>query len=313
MNKIFEVIKGKGRHLVEELITVSDTLPLADEVKQESRIVGIFRRLRRNKGATLGLIILILIGLAALLAPFVATHSPIEAVFEDSLLPPSSEHLMGTDVLGRDIYSRVIYGSRLSLQLGFVSVAIAAFFGTTLGLLSGYFGGWLDMVIMRIIDVMLAFPGLLLAMGIVAVLGFSLTNAMIAVGISAIPGYTRVVRGSVLTIRENLYIDAARVIGCRDQAIMFRHILPNAMAPIIILSTLGIASSIITGAALSFLGLGAQPPTPEWGVMLNHGRQWLRQGWWVTTFPGLAIMITVLSINMLGDGLRDALDPRLKI
>jgi len=303
-------IKG---HIMEKSDRISGTLSLGMEAKQENRIAEAFRRLQRNKGAILGLIILVLISLISVFAPLVATHNPIDAVFEESLLPPSSEHLMGTDVLGRDIYSRVIYGSRISLQLGFVSVAIAAFFGTVLGLQSGYFGGWLDMVVMRIIDVMLAFPGLLLAMGIVAGLGFSLTNAMIAVGISAIPGYTRVVRGSVLVIKENLYVDAARVIGCRDLAIMFRHILPNAMAPIIVLSTLGIARAIITGSALSFLGLGAQPPTPEWGAMLNHGRQWLRQGWWVTTFPGLAIMITVLSINMLGDGLRDALDPRLRV
>lgn len=298
---------------MEKSRTISSTLPLASGVKRERRIAEAFRRLRRNKGATLGLIILTLIVLAALFAPLVTTHSPIEAVFEESLLPPSFKHLMGTDVLGRDIYSRVIYGARISLQLGFVSVAIAALCGSILGLQSGYFGGWSDMVIMRLIDVMLAFPGLLLAMAIVAGLGFSLTNAMIAVGVSAIPGYTRVVRGSVLTIKENLYVDAARVIGCRDLAIVFRHILPNAMAPVIVLSTLGIARAIITGAALSFLGLGAQPPTPEWGAMLNHGREWLRQGWWVTTFPGLAIMITVLSINMLGDGLRDALDPRLRV
>ena len=292
---------------------ISITLPLASEAKAAGQIVETFQQLRRNRGAVLGLIIIILIGLAAIFAPFVATHSPVEAVFQESLLSPSAGHLMGTDVLGRDIYSRIIYGARISLRLGFVSVAIAAFFGTILGLQSGYFGGWLDMVIMRIIDVMLAFPGLLLAMGIVAALGFSLTNAMIAVGVSAIPGYTRVVRGSVLSIKESVYIDAARVVGGRDLHIMLRHVLPNTLAPVIVLSTLGVARAIITGAALSFLGLGAQPPTPEWGAMLNHGREWLRQGWWITTFPGLAIMITVLSINMLGDGLRDALDPRLRI
>lgn len=298
---------------MEKLSSTSRTLPLTGTEKKENRILEVFQRLRRNKGAILGLLILILIVLAALLAPYVATHSPIEAIFADSLLPPSTEHLMGTDVLGRDIYSRVIYGARISLQLGFVSVTIAAVIGSVLGLQSGYFEGWVGTLTMRIIDVMLAFPGLLLAMAIVAGLGFSLRNAMIAVGIAAIPGYTRLVRGSVLSVKENLYIDAARVIGCSNSTIMFRHILPNVMASIIVLSTLGIARAIITGAALSFLGLGAQPPTPEWGAMLNHGREWLRQAWWVITFPGLAIMITVLSINMLGDGLRDALDPRLRI
>jgi peptide/nickel transport system permease protein len=299
--------------MMEEADKVFDGRMEGNALKQESRAAEAFRRMRRNKGAMAGLITLIFIGLIAVFAPYVATHDPIEAVFDDSLLPPSADHLMGTDVLGRDIYSRVVYGARISLRLGFVSVAIAAFFGTILGLQSGHFGGWADMITMRFVDVMLAFPGLLLAMGIVAGLGFSLTNAMIAVGVAAIPGYTRVVRGTVLSIKENLYIDAAKVIGCTNTSIMFRHILPNSLAPIIVLSTLGVAQAIITGAALSFLGLGAQPPTPEWGAMLNHGREWLRRAWWVTTFPGLAIMITVLCINMLGDGLRDALDPRLKI
>ena len=184
--------------------------------------------------------------------------------------------------------------------------------GATLGLLAGFYGRWLDLVVMRTIDLLLAFPNVLLALVIIAILGPSIFNLMIAVGISATPGYARLVRGSVLSAKENVYVEAAVAVGCSDGLIIWRHILPNVLAPIIILATLGMAGAILTGAALSFLGLGVQPPTPEWGTMLADGRNYLRKAWWITTFPGLAIMITVLAINMLGDGLRDALDPRLK-
>jgi peptide/nickel transport system permease protein len=206
-------------------------------------------------------------------------------------------YLLGTDHVGRDILSRIIYGARISLRIG---------------LISGYHGGWVDVIIMRVMDVMLAFPGILLALAIISLLGPNLSNVMIAVGVSAIPAYTRLVRASVLSAKENLYVSAAQAIGCSTGITLFRHILPNVIAPVIILATLGVAGAILSAAALSFIGLGAQPPTPEWGAILSDGRQYLRYAWWVATFPGLAIMITVLAINALGDGLREALDPRAR-
>jgi peptide/nickel transport system permease protein len=208
---------------------------------------------------------------------------------------------------------RIIHGTKYSFQLGFISVGIAAFFGVILGLIAGYYGAWADSILMRLIDIMLAFPGILMALVVVAVLGPSLNNAMIAVGVSAIPSYTRLVRGSILAAKSYVYVEAARAVGCRDFRIVMRHLLPNIVAPIIVFSTLGIALAIITGSSLSFLGLGAQPPTPEWGAMLSTGRDYLRRQPWISTFPGLAIMVTVLAINLLGDGLRDALDPRMKM
>ncbi len=217
-----------------------------------------------------------------------------------------------TDHLGRDILSRLLYGARISLTLGLISVGIAATCGTLLGLVAGYYGGRVDLTAGVLIDVMLAFPGILLALGIVTVLRPGITNAMIAVGIAAIPTYTRLVRGSVLAAKNNVYVEAARVVGCRTPRILWLHILPNVLAPLIVLATLGAAQAILAGAALSFLGLGAQPPTPEWGLMLSEGRRYIRDAWWNSMFPGVAIMLTVLAINLLGDGLRDALDPRLK-
>jgi peptide/nickel transport system permease protein len=229
------------------------------------------------------------------------------------VLPPSADHIFGTDNLGRDIFTRVLYGGAISLQVGIFSVAIGSTIGTLLGLVSGYYGKWVDTLIMRFIDVMLAFPGILLALVIIAVLGRDLRNVMIAVGISTIPIYTRIVRGTTLSIKQNDYIVAAQAIGSPTWRILLVHILPNTLAPIIVVTTNGVAGAIIAGAALSFLGLGQQPPDPEWGLMLAQGREYIRVAWWVTTFPGLAIMTTVLAINLLGDGLRDILDPRLKI
>ena len=259
----------------------------------------------------LGGVMLIIIILSALLAPAISPYEPIKTNQRTSLKPPTLDHPMGTDRFGRDIFSRVLWGGRLSLPVGVVSVVIAAVIGVVFGLISGFYGGRIDAVIMRFVDLLLAFPGILLALAIIAVLGDSLFNLMIAVGIASIPDYVRITRATVLSVREREYVLAARTIGSRDHVLVLRHILPNITAPLIVLATLGMASAIITGSALSFLGLGIKPPTPEWGNMLAEGREFLQRAWWVAFFPGLAIMVTVLSINLLGDGLRDALDPRM--
>jgi ABC-type dipeptide/oligopeptide/nickel transport system permease subunit len=270
-----------------------------------------FRKMRKNPGAMIGLAVLILIILSAIFAPVIAPHDPILQDSQAIRKPPSSVHWFGTDTFGRDVFSRVLYGGRNSLPVGLIAVGIAALFGVAGGLTAGYYGGWIDSLIMRFVDIMLAFPGILLAMALVAILGTSFINLMMAVGIAAIPEYTRVVRGQVLSTRETEYVTAARVAGAKNSSLMIKHILPNVLPPIIVLATLGIAGAIILGSTLSFLGLGIQPPTAEWGNMMSDGRTMMRHFWWVSFFPGLAIMLTVLAINLVGDGLRDAIDPRL--
>ena len=271
------------------------------------------RRLLRDRGALAALVVLVLVIASAVLAPVLPLANPIQVDSPHALYSPGSPYLFGSDQYGRDVFSRVIYGGRISLLVGPIAVVIALVPGVAVGLIAGFYGRWADTLLMRVIDVMLAFPGILLALGIVAVLGPSLTSLMIAVGISTIPTYARLTRASVLSARENLYVDAARVVGAPDVSILVRHILPNVVAPIIVISTLGVGSAILVAATLSFLGLGSQPPTPEWGRMLSEGRQYLREQWWIATFPGLAIMLTVLALNVLGDGLRDVLDPRLRV
>lgn len=265
-----------------------------------------------NKGAMIALVFLALALIPVFFAEQLAPYDPIAMDPNSLFQPPNAQHWFGTDQYGRDVYSRVIHGAKYSFQLGFISVGIGCLFGVILGLISGFYGGWTDSIVMRLIDIMLGFPGILLALVVVAILGPSLTNAMIAVGIGTIPSFTRLVRGSILSSKAYVYVEAARAIGCPNRRIVIRHLLPNVIAPIIVFSTLSIALAIIAGSSLSFLGLGAQPPIPEWGAMLSAGRDYLRHQPWISTFPGLAIMITVLAINLLGDGLRDALDPRMR-
>lgn len=273
---------------------------------------AVVRRMGRNRNILIGGTVLLLLIAIALAAPLLAPRDPLAIDTSAALRPPDNVYWFGTDQFGRDLLSRVLHGSRISLGMGVISVVIAAAVGIPVGLIAGFYGRKVDMVLMRLIDLMLAFPGILLALVIVTVLGPGLQNAMLAVGIYGIPSYARLVRGSVLQAKELLYVDAARALGMTDLKIIVKHILPNILAPVIVLSTLHVAGSILTGASLSFLGLGAQPPTPEWGALVNAGRDWLRRAWWLSTFPGLAIMMTVVAINLVGDGLRDVLDPRLK-
>jgi peptide/nickel transport system permease protein len=268
-------------------------------------------RLRRNPAAMLGSTIILILILIAIFAPAFVRFGEIDHAGK-SLTPPNTINWAGTDNLGRDVFSRIMLGARISLSVGVLSVAIGSTLGLVLGLMAGYYLGKVDAAIVMLVDTLLAFPGILLAIAIVAVLGPGLTNVMIAVGISAIPSYTRLVRGSVLTAREQEYVTASQVAGCSARRLMFRHILPNILTPVIVLATLDIPTAILSAAGLSFLGLGAQPPSPEWGAMVSDGRQYLRVAWWLTTCPGVAIMLTVLAINQFGDGLRDALDPRLR-
>lgn len=268
---------------------------------------------RKNKTAMAGLIIIIFFILLAIFAPYISPHKPIEQNIEMRLTKPfTGNYILGTDDFGRDILTRIIYGSRISLMIGVVSVSISLFFGLIIGLTAGYYGGWYDNITMRLMDIMLAFPYILLAIVIVAVLGPSLINGMIAIGIVGIPQYARIIRSSVLAEKENDYVVAERSLGESDNKLMLFSILPNCIAPIIVQTTLGFANAILEAAGLSFLGLGAQPPTPEWGLMLASGKEFVANAWWVITFPGIAILLAVLGFNLLGDGLRDVLDPRLK-
>jgi peptide/nickel transport system permease protein len=268
------------------------------------------RALVRNPTAIFGAVIVVLVLVVGLLAPVLAPYDPLE-ISADTLQPPSGAHLLGTDDLGRDILSRLIYGARVTPLVGIAPVVLSAAVGTVLGLLAGFSRGVVDNVVMRFIDVLLAFPGIVLAIAVVAVLGPGLDNAMIAVGIAGVPIFARVVRGLVLVEREKEYVAAARLCGARRPRLIFVEVLPNIAASVLVLSTVSVATAILATAGLSFLGLGAQPPQPEWGAMLSQGRDYLTDQWWIATFPGLAIAIVVLGINLLGDGLRDVLDPRL--
>ena len=281
------------------------------KLKSESLWTISFRRLRKSRTAVLGIIIIILFTIIAFFAPYIAPYDPMEQNFIKSFRPPSAEHYLGTDEFGRDVFSRIIYGSRISLQIGFIAVFISLVVGVSVGLAAGYYGGWIDMVVMRLMDLMLSFPYILLALVIMSILGPGIYNAMIAIGIVYVPQYARIVRSSVLSVKKKEYVLAAQALGANDLRIILKHVFLNSMAPIIIQTTLSIGRAIINAAGLSFLGLGAQPPTPEWGAMLSNGQDFLRNAPWIATFPGIAIALLVLGFNLVGDGFRDAFDPRL--
>jgi ABC-type dipeptide/oligopeptide/nickel transport system permease subunit len=293
----------------------------AKERKRETKTQELIRRFRSNKSAVFGLILILVLVFCAIFADVISPNDPTPAPpeLEKSLKPGfwAEDGLegmpLGTDMLGRCILSRILHGARISLSVGFVAVGIAVLLGIAFGVTAGYYGGWIDSILMRIVDIMFSFPGLLLAIVIVAVIGQGLDKAMIAIGIVYSPQMARVMRSSVLYVRETEYIEAQRAIGSSNWRIVFRHVIPNSMAPIIVYGTLMMASAILDAAALGFLGLGAQPPNPEWGAMLSDSRLYIVSGaWWAATFPGIAIVFAVLGLNLLGDGLRDILDPRLK-
>ncbi|ABO50962.1 binding-protein-dependent transport systems inner membrane component [Desulforamulus reducens MI-1] len=277
-----------------------------------SPLADFWHRLRKNKLAMVSLIFLLTLTFVAIFAPFVAPYDPYLSEMPKALHGPSAQHWLGNDELGRDILSRIIYGAGVSLRVGLIAVCIALSVGMVVGSAAGYYGGRLDNIIMRFMDIMLAFPSILLAIALMAVLGRGVENAIIAIGIVSIPEYARIIRGSVLSVKENEYVQAARAIGNNDFQIIFKHIMPNVMAPVIVRATLGISTAILETSALGFLGLGVAPPFAEWGTMLGSGRGYMYNAPHLVFFPGIAITLTVMAFNLLGDGLRDALDPRLR-
>ena len=269
-------------------------------------------RLAHNRFAVAGAIVVALMLAVALLAPLIVSFGPNELNAWAVLEPPSLKHWFGTDDLGRDVFSRIIYGARISLLVGFVAAGIAVLIGTILGLTAGFYGGWIDNILMRIVDIMFCFPTFFLILAVITFLRPSIWYIMIVIGLTGWMGVARLVRAETLSIREMDYIMAARCIGCSDRRIIFRHILPNAVSPALVAATLGIGGAILTESALSFLGIGVQPPTPSWGNILTSGKDYIEFAWWLSLFPGLAILVTVLAYNLLGEGIRDAMDPRVK-
>lgn len=273
------------------------------------------RQFRRNRLAMAGLVVMLLLYVVTFLTPLIAPYNPIAQgdIVATRYLAPSTDHLMGTDKFGRDIFSRVLYGARISLSIGFIAVGLGVVLGGAIGALAGYFGKWTDAALMRFTDMMLSFPRLILLIVIIALFEPSIWLVVTVLGLTGWMGIARIVRGEVLSLREREFVQAAKVLGMSDTRIIMRHILPNTLAPVIVYATLGIGNTILVEAALSFLGLGVQPPTPSWGNMINDGRDALLRAWWISTFPGLAIVLTVTAFNLLGDGLRDALDPRMRM
>jgi len=294
-------------------VQVAETLRERHErVAAGGELADLWRRLCRNRAAVAGAGIVVVFVLLAVLAPALVPFNPIQGDLNDRLQPPSASHWLGTDELGRDLFSRILFGARVSLQIQIVAVVLALLIGVALGSVGGYLGGHVDNVIMRAMDVLLAFPGIFLALGIIAALGPGLLNLMLAAGISSVPQFARIVRASILSLKEREFVEAALALGSGSNRIMFRHLLPNCLAPIIVQSTLRMATVLLTASGLSFLGLGVQPPTPEWGAMLSNARSYLIVAPHVATIPGVAIMIVVVGFNLFGDGLRDTLDPRLR-
>jgi peptide/nickel transport system permease protein len=311
LNK-FNERKGGTTMKPEIAMNQSEMTIVKKESQKLKRWKAFYKKFKRNKLALIGGYIVLFYILVAIFAPIISPQDPFKIDLVNKLQPPSFDHWMGTDDKGRDILSRLIFGSRLSLTVGFVSVFFGAAIGIILGLLAGYYGKWIDTIIMRIVDVLLAFPGILLALAIISALGPSLINVMVAVGVFSIPMFARIVRGSTLSVRKLEYIDAIRALGATDVTIIIKHIFPNILSPVIVQATLRLATAILSAAGLSYLGLGAQPPSPEWGAMLSSGRDYLFSAPHIALFPGIAISTLVLGFNIFGDGLRDALDPRMK-
>lgn len=293
-----------------ELIEEIDELERKVQISPNRQIIN---RFKKNKMAMAGLFIVTVLVVVAIFAPYIAPYRYDEVNFEESLKPPSAKHLLGTDLLGRDVFSRIVYGSRVSLQVGIIAVAISVLIGVALGLVSGYFGGWVDVLIMRLVDITYSFPFLLFAIAIMTILGPGMINVFIAIGIINWAWFARVTRGSVLSAKEQEYVLAAIAMGASPLRIMFKHIMPNVIAPVIVGAALNSGYAILAEAALSFLGIGVQPPYPSWGLMLSDARNYISTAPWMTVYPGLAIALTVLGFILLGNGLRDAIDPRLKI
>ena len=280
--------------------------------RKKSRLSEIWRQLKKNKLAVIALFVLAFLVFVAIFAPLLAPYPYEQQNPKLSNAGPSTKHLLGNDRLGRDILSRLIYGTRQSLAMGVISVAIASVIGITIGAIAGYYGGWVDNLSMRLLDIYQAIPMFLLSVSLAAIMGPSLRNAIIALGIGTVPGYARIMRASVLTVREKEYIEAAKAINANDARIILKHVIPNAIGPLIVQITMGVGSCILAGSALSFIGLGVQPPVPEWGAMISEARNVMREHPTHALYPGICVMISVLACNLLGDGLRDALDPRLK-
>ncbi|WP_319757402.1 ABC transporter permease [uncultured Sphaerochaeta sp.] len=282
-------------------------------LKEPTPLQETWYHLKKNKGAMIGLAIITLFVLMAIFAPLIVPQDPLVQEVSERMTPMfTNGYILGSDDLGRDMLSRIIYGARISMTIGMVSVGISLFFGIIIGVTSAYYGGIFDKIVMRLIDIMLAFPYILLTIVIVSILGPSLTNAMVAIGISQVPRYARVVRASVLAEKESDYVLAEKALGAGNFELMFLTILPNCLSPTIVQATLGIGEAILSSAGLSFLGLGAQPPTPEWGLMIASSKQFLTSAWWIVTLPGIAILLAVLGFNLFGDGLRDILDPKMR-
>jgi peptide/nickel transport system permease protein len=320
---------GRADHWI-ALLTLAATLGLAWWLsavwgrgrREEAALAGTsgwaiaWREFKKNRPAVLGLYLMVALYLLTLLAPYLTSYDPTEIV-DDIIsvrhLAPSGEHLLGTDKYGRDVYTRILYGARISLSIGFIAVVISITLGTLVGAVSGYFGGLVDTVLMRLVDTLISFPRLVLLITVIALFEPSILVVVIVLGLTLWPSTARIVRGEVLSLREREFIEAARALGLGSPRIILRHIIPNVMGPVIVAATLGLGNIILIEAGLSFLGLSVQPPTPSWGTIINDGREFLLQAWWVSTFPGLAIVFTVVAFNLIGDGLRDALDPRLRM